>query len=99
MLSLCCPFGVPCCPCGVQKSHLRVLPDVIEMSIDDSDQRVCVWESTTSLFFLFFQIMVDGVNSVPTNPYAAMPQLSGLAEVIVDAGKKATPHQATIGAD
>ena len=48
---------------------------------------------------LFFQMMVDGVNSVPTNPYAAMPQLSGLAEVIVDAGKKATPHQATIGAD
>jgi hypothetical protein len=48
-------------------------------------------------FFLFFQIMVDGVNSVPTNPYAAMSQLSGLAEVIVDAGKKATPHQATLG--
>ena len=49
--------------------------------------------------FLLFQMMVDGVNSVPTNPYAAMSQLSGLAEVIVDAGKKATPHQATIGDD
>ena len=57
---------------------------------------VCVWESTTSLFSLFFQMMVNGVNSVPTNPYAAMSQLSGL---IVDAGKKATPHQATIGDD
>ncbi len=45
-------------------------------------------------------MMVDGVNSVPTNPYAAVSQLfSGLAEVIVDAGKKATPHQATIGDD
>ena len=61
------------------KSHLRVLPNVIEMSIDDSDQRVCVWESTSS--FLLFQMMVDGVNGVPTNPYAAMSQLSGLAEV------------------
>ena len=28
---------------------------------------------------------------MPTNPYAAVSQLSGLAEVIVDAGKKATP--------
>ena len=36
-------------------------------------------------------MMVDGVNGVPTNPYAAMPQLSGLAEVIVDSGRKATP--------
>ncbi len=36
---------------------------------------------------------------VPTNPYAAVSHLSGLAEVIVDAGKKATPHQATIGDD
>ena len=37
-------------------------------------------------------MMVDGINSVPTNPYVAMSQLSGLAEVIViDAGKKATP--------
>jgi hypothetical protein len=44
-----------------------------------------------------FQMMVDGVNGVPTNPYAAMPQLSGLAEVIVDSGRKATPHQATVG--
>ena len=69
------------------------------MSIDNSDQRVCVWESTSSSFFLLFQMMVDGVNSVPTNPYAAMSQLSGLAEVIVDAGKKATPHQATIDDD
>ena len=43
------------------------------------------------------QMMVDGVNGVPTNPYAAMPQLSGLAEVIVDSGRKATPHQATVG--
>ena len=41
----------------------------------------------------FFQMMVDGVNGVPTNPYAAMPQLSGLAEVIVDAGKKATSDE------
>ncbi len=49
--------------------------------------------------FLLFQMMVDGVNSVPTNPYAAMSQLSGLAGVIVDARKKATPHQATIGDD
>ena len=58
----------------------------------------CVYGSRLLLFFfLFFQIMVDGVNSVPTNPYAAMSQLSGLAEVIVDAGKKATPHQATLG--
>ena len=52
-------------------------------------------------FFFFFcypsQMMVDGVNGVPTNPYAAMPQLSGLAEVIVDSGRKATPHQATVG--
>ena len=47
--------------------------------------------------FLLFQMMVDGVNGVPTNPYAAMPQLSGLAEVIVDSGRKATPHQATVG--
>ena len=31
-------------------------------------------------------------------PYAAMSQLSGLAEVIVDSGRKATPHQqATFG--
>ncbi len=61
-------------------------------------RRMCVWESTSS--FLLFQMMVDGVNSVPTtNPYAAVPQLSGLAEVILDAGKKATPHQATIGDD
>ncbi len=36
-------------------------------------------------------MMVDGVNGVPTNPYAAMSQLSGLAEVIVDSGRKATP--------
>ena len=47
--------------------------------------------------FFFFgspsQMMVDGVNGVPTNPYAAMPQLSGLAEVIVDSGKKATSHK------
>ena len=57
------------------KSDLRVLPNVIEMSVDDSDRRVCVWESTS----FFFQLMVDGVNGVPTNPYAAMPQLSGLA--------------------
>ena len=48
-------------------------------------------------FFFFFQMMVDGVNGVPTNPYAAMSQLSGLAEVIVDSGRKATPHQATVG--
>ena len=41
-------------------------------------------------------MIVDGV---PTNPNAAMSQLSGLAEVIIDAGKKATPHQATIGDD
>ena len=47
---------------------------------------------------LFFSVIpndVDGVNGVPTNPYAAMSQLSGLAEVIVDSGRKATPHQAT----
>ena len=32
------------------------------------------------------------------SPYAAMPQLSGLAEVMVDSGKKATLHQrATFG--
>ena len=61
------------------------------MSIDDSDRRVCVWESTSSLFCKPSQMMVDGVNGVPTNPYAAMPQLSGLAEVIVDSGRKATP--------
>jgi hypothetical protein len=42
---------------------------------------------------LLLQMMVDGVNGVPINPYAAMPQLSGLAEVIVDSGKKATSHQ------
>ncbi len=36
------------------------------------------------------QMMVDGVNGLPTNPYAAMSQLSGLAEVIVDSGRKAT---------
>ena len=41
-------------------------------------------------------MMVDGVNGVPTNPYAAMPQLSGLAEVIVDSGKKATSHQSLV---
>jgi hypothetical protein len=47
------------------------------MSVDDSDRRVCVWESTS---FFFFQLMVNGVSGVPTNhPYAAMPQLSGLA--------------------
>ena len=79
-------FSPPCCV--VVKSHLRVLPNVIEMSVDDSDRRVCVWEST-----FFFQMMLDGVNGVPTNPYAAMPQLSGLAEVIVDAGKKATSDE------
>ena len=54
LLSLWCP----CCPCGVQKSHLRVLPNVIEMSIDDSDRRVCVWESTSS--FIFSIIPNDG---------------------------------------
>ena len=74
--------------CVVVKSHLRVLPNVIEMSVDDSDRRVCVWES-----IFFFYMMLDGVNGVPTNPYAAMPQLSGLAEVIVDAGKKATSDE------
>ena len=67
------------------------------MSIDDLDRRVWVWESISS--FLLFQMMVDGVNSVPTNPYAAVPQLSGLAEVIVNAGKKATLHQATVSDD
>ena len=46
---------------------------------------------------VLFQMMVDGVNGVPTNLYAAMSQLSGLAEVIVDSGRKATPHQATVG--
>ena len=45
----------------------------------------------------YLTMMVDGVNGVPTNPYAAMSQLSGLAEVIVDSGRKATPHQATVG--
>ena len=35
------------------------------------------------------QMMVDGVNGLPTNPYAGMSQLSGLAEVIVDSGRKA----------
>ena len=49
------------------------------------------------LFFFPFQMMVDGVNGV--NPYAAMSQLSVLAEVIVDSGRKATPHQATVGDD
>ena len=48
----------------------------------------CVYGSR----LILFQMMVDGINSVPTNPYVAMSQLSGLAEVIViDAGKKATP--------
>jgi hypothetical protein len=65
------------------------------MSIDNFDRRVWVWESISS--FLLFKMMVDGVNGVPTNPYAAMSQLSGLAEVIVDFGRKATPHQATVG--
>ena len=55
------------------------------MSIDDLDRRVCVWESTC-----FIQMMVDGVNGAPTNTYAAVSQLSGLAEVIVDSGRKAT---------
>jgi hypothetical protein len=35
-------------------------------------------------------MMVVWINSVPTDPYAAVSQLTGLAEVIVDAGKKAT---------
>ena len=39
------------------------------------------------------------VNSVLTDPYAALPQLTGLDEVIVDAGKKATFHQATVSDD
>ena len=33
---------------------------------------------------------------VPTDPYAALSQLSGLTELIVDSGKKASLHQATI---
>ena len=40
------------------------------------------------------------VNGVPTDPYAALSQLSGLAEVIVDIiGKEATSHQATVSDD
>jgi hypothetical protein len=31
--------------------------------------------------------------------YQSMSQLSGLAEVMVDSGRKATPHQATVGDD
>ena len=49
-------------------------------------------------FSLFFQMMVDGVNSVPTNPYAALSQLSGLAEVIVDAGKNTTHNRRRLNA-
>jgi len=49
LLSLCCPYDVP----GVQKSHLRVLPNETELSIDDLDRRVCVWESTSSFFFCY----------------------------------------------
>ena len=71
------------------EESLAILPNETEMSIDDLDRRVWVWESISS--FLLFQMMVDGVNGVPTNPYAAMSQLSGLAEVIVDSGRKATP--------
>jgi hypothetical protein len=49
LLSLCCPYDVP----GVQKSHLRVLPNETELSIDDLDRRVCVWESTSSFYFCY----------------------------------------------
>ena len=49
---------------------------------------------------LFFFVTSNGstYHGVPTNPYAATFQLSGLAEVIVDSGRKATP-QATVGDD
>ena len=43
--------------------------------------------------------MIVWVNSVPTDPYAALPQFTGPAEMIVDAGKKASLHQATVTDD
>ena len=85
LLSMWCP-----------KSLVAVLPNETELSINSLESEgVCMGAG----FFFLFQMMVYGVNSVPTNPYAAVSQLSGLAEVIIGTGEKASTHQATIGDD